>query len=474
MAEVFNNMARSRLASSILSTDLSLTVLTGDGNDLFPTLGVGDYFRCVLLNLTTGNTEIIKVTARSGDVFTIERATESVGNAAATAYAFNANDIIELRPTKAFYDSLTVTDAEIQAGDFLYAEDSSGTPNDIAIAGNPTVTVLAEGMGFRVKVANANSGATTLTVDATAATAIRKHHDQALVSGDLEAGGIYDFVYDGTYFQMLTPTSSTVTPSSFINTLLDDTSAGAAANTLLLNKKGADIASAATLTIGSDGDYFDVTGTTTITAFSGGYVGQKIKLHFDGSLNLTHHSTNLILPGGANITTRAGDEAEFVQYSSGDWRCTGMTRASGGFPNVLMESMRRDTSLSLAALTWDTFYCDESTHSTVNILSNSGSETIITIPNGCHWIMGWAYAGFDNSDSGERTGVRGLRFVTSGGSLTSPRAQILLPPTGNSVDPNYMLPIPLIPVTPGDVYKVQYYSTYAVNVTYQELTVMCF
>ncbi len=86
--------------------------------------------------------------------------------------------------------------------------------------------------------------------------------------------------------------------------------------------KGADIASAATLTLGTDGNYFNVTGTTTITAISSGAGSQWVKLHFNGALTLTHNATSLVLPnGGNNIVTVAGDEAEFVQYSTGNWRC---------------------------------------------------------------------------------------------------------------------------------------------------------
>ena len=58
-------------------------------------------------------------------------------------------------------------------------------------------------------------------------------------------------------------------------------------------------------------------------------LGTVIKLHFDGALILTHHATNLILPGAANITTAAGDEAEFVEYAAGDYRCTSYTKADG-------------------------------------------------------------------------------------------------------------------------------------------------
>jgi len=94
-------------------------------------------------------------------------------------------------------------------------------------------------------------------------------------------------------------------------------------------KKGGDISSATSLTIDTDGNYFDVTGTTTITSFSSVGIGTVIKLHFDGALILTHHASDLVLPGGANITTAAGDETEFIEYASADWRCTSYTKASG-------------------------------------------------------------------------------------------------------------------------------------------------
>ncbi len=97
----------------------------------------------------------------------------------------------------------------------------------------------------------------------------------------------------------------------------------------VLLTKGADIASAATLTPGSDGNYFDVTGTAAVTAIASIGIGTVIKLHFDGILTLTHDAADLVLPGGANITTAVGDEAEFVEYASGDWRCTKYTRAAG-------------------------------------------------------------------------------------------------------------------------------------------------
>lgn len=93
-----------------------------------------------------------------------------------------------------------------------------------------------------------------------------------------------------------------------------------------IGSKGADVASATDLVLGTDGNYFDCTGAIAITSIGSLGIGSIVRLHFDGSLVFTHHATNLILPGGANITTQAGDEAILVEYASGDWRCISYQR----------------------------------------------------------------------------------------------------------------------------------------------------
>jgi hypothetical protein len=107
--------------------------------------------------------------------------------------------------------------------------------------------------------------------------------------------------------------------------------AGAARTSLgvRVSGKGADIASATALALGADGDSFDVTGTTTITSIGTVAIGMVATLQFDAVLILTHHATDLILPGAANITTAAGDIGVFVEYAAGDWRCSSYTKASG-------------------------------------------------------------------------------------------------------------------------------------------------
>lgn len=98
--------------------------------------------------------------------------------------------------------------------------------------------------------------------------------------------------------------------SAFIETLLDDTDAVTARQTLLLDKSGADIASAATIDLdASTGDFVDVTGTVTITAITLGD-GVEKTVRFTGSLTLTQ-GASLVIEGSANIQTAAGDVAVF-------------------------------------------------------------------------------------------------------------------------------------------------------------------
>lgn len=85
----FTNNASSNLSSAISISDTTLYVTTGKGS-LFATLGVDDY---QLATITDGtNIEIVKITARSGDAFTVAR-----GYDATVARAWSAGAAIEAR-----------------------------------------------------------------------------------------------------------------------------------------------------------------------------------------------------------------------------------------------------------------------------------------------------------------------------------------------------------------------------------------
>ena len=94
--------------------------------------------------------------------------------------------------------------------------------------------------------------------------------------------------------------------------------------------KGGDISSASTLVIDTDGDFFDITGTTGITAMTVD-AGRRFTLQFDGAVVLTHGSS-LYLPGATNFTTEANDSLEFIATAANTVRCTGFALKNGGSP----------------------------------------------------------------------------------------------------------------------------------------------
>jgi hypothetical protein len=90
----FTNNATTTVASGINSSVTSLSVASGTGT-LFPTISSPDVFYATLANVA-GTVEIVKVTARSTDVFTIVR-----GQDGTTPLSWAAGDKVELRPTAA-------------------------------------------------------------------------------------------------------------------------------------------------------------------------------------------------------------------------------------------------------------------------------------------------------------------------------------------------------------------------------------
>lgn len=90
------------------------------------------------------------------------------------------------------------------------------------------------------------------------------------------------------------------------------------------------VASATTCAIGATvSENVSITGTTTITGFGTISAGTKRWGRFTGILTLTHNATSLIIPGGANITTAAGDRFVAVSLGSGNWCVLSYTKANG-------------------------------------------------------------------------------------------------------------------------------------------------
>jgi len=84
------NNASSTLASAISDTDVELSLASGGGAN-FPSITSPDFFYITVVG-TAGNLEIMKVTARAGDVLSITRAQDGTN-----ASAFSAGSLVEMR-----------------------------------------------------------------------------------------------------------------------------------------------------------------------------------------------------------------------------------------------------------------------------------------------------------------------------------------------------------------------------------------
>lgn len=196
MPELFTDLASSTLSSGISLGATSLTVQSGDGA-LYPTPTGGDFFRLFLFKKSTGESEFVVCTARTGDVITC----------AATSRAYNAGDVVELRPTAAFFNSLTVTDTAVQSDSFNFDATDTGTADVYKVQLSPALVAYSNGLSIKFVPAFTNTGAATLedTTNALAAITIYNVDGGALVAGQIVAGVPAYVMYYNSKFYLINP-----------------------------------------------------------------------------------------------------------------------------------------------------------------------------------------------------------------------------------------------------------------------------
>jgi hypothetical protein len=203
----------------------------------------------------------------------------------------------------------------------------AGSANAYQITPEIVPTSLVSGQVFRFKAANTNTGDSYLQVGALSTITMVTLSNTALVAGDVTKDLIHTVVYDGTYMQ-LQPTTQAVANVNIVKDTTPQLGGFLDPNNHYIGiTKGGDIASASPIVIDTDGDYFDVTGTTnfnTVTVSD----ARHFFLQFDEVLTLST-STTLDLPGNATITTAAGDVAEVVSTATDTVRIVNYTKADG-------------------------------------------------------------------------------------------------------------------------------------------------
>lgn len=154
MPVLYSNNAATALAASITSTATSFSVVSGKGA-LFPAITGGDYFYATLISASDANTlEVVKVTARSTDTFTVVRAQDGT-----TGTAFSAGDKVELRIVKAMLDDFK---SDARAG--LTAIAALTPTLDNFIVGNGTTWILETPAQARASLGGTTVGQNLFTL----------------------------------------------------------------------------------------------------------------------------------------------------------------------------------------------------------------------------------------------------------------------------------------------------------------------
>jgi hypothetical protein len=251
MSLIISNNATSRLVSAITNTATSISVTGGTGLK-FPSTSGGDTFHVSLVD-SSNNIEIVKVTSRVGDVFTVVRGQETT-----VPRAFGVGDRVAMTLTAEAFNS------------------------------------KADATEVTAEIAAAVNAHTSDTVDAHDASAISYAGGTGLSATDVEGA------LDELANEKLDKAGGVMT---------GDITMQAAS---IIEAEGASVAAAATTDIwATDGNTRHVTGNTTITSFgTAPQAGARMKIIFDGTPILTQSSNLEINGGGSNIQIEIGDWAE--------------------------------------------------------------------------------------------------------------------------------------------------------------------
>ena len=243
---------------------------------------------------------------------------------------------------------------QVQDGAILFGGTTGGAADAYTASVSPPITALVAGMRFGVIIHATNTGASQINFNSTGLTDITKNGTTALDAGDLPLNAMVLLGYDGTRFQLLSIEGPSAARLDTAQTFTATQTFGAP----VIFSRGAalddtDIDGSNILTVGSDGNSFDLGGTQQIDGIATVGVGTVLRFHCTSARTLTHNATDFDLLGGADITTAAGDVFEVEEYATADWRMISYERASGTALLPTTGWLHTDTSATTSGTTVD-------------------------------------------------------------------------------------------------------------------------
>ena len=228
-------------------------------------------------------------------------------------YMFDGTDDIKIGEINA------TTNQFVPANTGHWGGTAGGTANALTLTPTPALGAYAAGVIYDFIVGTTNTAeAPTINISGKGARNLKYNNGSGKVS--LPIGALQ---------------------GATIATIIDDGTDAIVINVRPHNPATA-IAAAATINLdNATGDYVSITGTTTATAITLKN-GQQVTCVADAAFILTN-GASLILPGGANITTAAGDSFVVRGEASGVVRVVNYMRAdgtaiTGGGGRVLLET----------------------------------------------------------------------------------------------------------------------------------------
>ncbi len=106
--------------------------------------------------------------------------------------------------------------SQIQNNSFTYGVDASVTANTITASVSPAISSYVAGQKFQILIANTNTGSSTININSVGSQNIVSQSGNALTGGELLAGLVSDFEYNGTNFQLINPAYSTSQPNLIV------------------------------------------------------------------------------------------------------------------------------------------------------------------------------------------------------------------------------------------------------------------
>jgi hypothetical protein len=212
----FANNATTTLAQNITGISTTIFVAAGTGV-LFPQPISGFNFLATIYNTSSTLDEVVLVTARTGDQFTVVRAQEGT-----IAQTWIVGDTLGMYPTKGTMEKFVQND-QLQNGKYTVVQ-AAGTANALTCQITSDLTSVPDGMTLVVKPTLTNTGAATLQVTmgstVLSAVPIVKGPNLAIQATDIPSAGypvqlIYSAIYGAWVMQMPSTLISPPVPPTY-------------------------------------------------------------------------------------------------------------------------------------------------------------------------------------------------------------------------------------------------------------------